>query len=70
MAAGSTERFWGVGTSPSAAQRGRFEQACAQLGAALQETGGPFLAGPALSLVRAGLAAAGPRRASAVVSCS
>lgn len=51
VVAGSTARYWGVGSRPNKSQLQRFEAACQQLASALQNCGGPYLAGSHPSLV-------------------
>jgi hypothetical protein len=51
VVAGSTTRYWGVGSRPSKSQLERFEAACEQLTQALTSCGGPYLAGSQPSLV-------------------
>lgn len=43
-------RHWGIGSGQSAAQKAALEQQLEQLAAALEQHGGPFLLGPAVSL--------------------
>jgi len=50
VAAGTDGRHWGLGTRPSASQKEAFLRAVGDLAAALEASGGPYLAGPAVSL--------------------
>ena len=49
VVAGTTSYSWGIGSGATPSQLSRFEDSLRPLAAALQESGGPFLAGPELS---------------------